>query len=152
MHRLLFTLAFFVVTLYSIASSQPQLVGTTPASPATYYATLTFLTAGETQWLEHPQSDEVAGFAYRVLIATNEIYSSMYFEKISLGVEGCCVKVVWARKLDKSVLISRFHLEGELTGIEFVRWRSPTSFEFTLKNHTYLVTHIDRPRVLIELR
>jgi hypothetical protein len=136
------------------AACQSKVIKTKP-SKADYYAWIDFLTEGETTWLDYNENNSndttVAGYAFRVVITRSEIYNNIYIEKVTLGPEGCCAKVVSVRTIDMGALASEFGIKGEMSGISFLKWLSPTSFQFKQYEKVYNVNGIDKVNVTIKV-
>ena len=122
--------------------SQPKLIPTKLEKSPASYPWITFLSQGETNWKE--------GYALRVVVTTSEIYSSVYFDKITFGEEGCCAKVVSTRKMNLEEFARIFSLQGELAGFEFVSWMTSSSFRFKMHNRLFELTELNKDKVLIK--
>ena len=104
---------------------------------------VTFLVQSPPIWINNP-SFEVHGRSYRVVVTTAEIYNRLFIEEITSGDEGCCVKVASIKKVDLEQLATIYGFRGELTGFKFIRWRSPTNFEFLFHGRSFLASEIDK--------
>jgi Ni,Fe-hydrogenase maturation factor len=71
---------------------------------------------------------------YRVVITTSEVYDNLIIECLTIGEESGNVKIVSRRKVDLESIWSSFHFNGEISGLEFVKWLNPNSFSFKIHN------------------
>ncbi len=143
------------ITLFAtISAAQSGLVPTSKAVAGTIYPWITFMTQGPAEYaptssVRDADEGEDTSYSYRVLITTSEIYNSIYFEKIQLGSEGCCAKVLWTRALDMNKFDSVVQGKGERSGLQFIKWLSPTSFQFSLHENVFNVIDISKKTVKI---
>jgi hypothetical protein len=114
-----------------------------------YYQWITFLSEGEISWVAEPIG-EVEGISFRLIITTSDIYNNIYIEKITYGMEGCCKKIVYKKEIPLSDIFKRFKLNGERSGVEFVKWLNPTSFELKIYDDIYRIWDIDKSKIAIE--
>ncbi len=150
--RLLYFLSALLIAAPLLAAAQSQSIPTNLDKPANYYPFITFLSQGgpsDTLDGVDNKKGDIESIAFRVIITTSEIYSNLHFEKISYGAEGCCAKVVWSHKLDMQTFGHRFKIMGELTGLEFIKWLSPISFQFKMGRKQYMVEDISKTVVKI---
>lgn len=124
-------------------------LSTTPAK-ANYYVWVTFLSEGPTDWFEKNESAKVQGRAYRVAILVSEIYNTVYLEEVAFGSEGCCKKLLRSRRFDLKGFAEAYGFTGELSGFEFVRWQSPTSFVFRYHERNFIMSAINKAKVKVE--
>ncbi len=92
--------------------------------------------------------EEVTSFAFRVIVTTSEIYDSMYFEKVTYGQEGCCKKIEYIKQFDMMQFAKEFSLEGELSGLKFIKWQKDHSFDFEIQGHRFNI-QISKEKVLV---
>jgi hypothetical protein len=133
----------------SPAAGDPITVSTEQAK-ANYYPWITFLSEGPTDWFEKNENAKVQGRAFRVAILVSEIYNTIYLEEVTLGSEGCCKKLSRSRRFDLKGFASAFGFAGELSGFEFVRWLSPTSFVFRYRERNFVMSAINKAEVKVE--
>lgn len=129
-------LIHIVILLLSttLAFGQTHRINTMKVQNQNYYPIITYLSAGE--------PDEQGRF-YRVIIYTEEIYDTVIIEGLTFGEEGGNVKIVSKRKVDLNALWTTFHLNGEIAGLEFGRWITPTSFTLKVLNKTFLIKNVN---------
>ena len=70
-------------------------------------------------------------------------------QEITKGDEGCCVKVASNRELDLDQFMEKYGFMGERSGFKFLRWHSPTSFEFQFHDRKFRATNIESVQVKI---
>ena len=141
-------LAIFTLTLCSSYSFAQQHRIDLSDTDGSYYTSLVYLEKGPTQWFDKSQG-EVRGSAWRVGIVISESNSVIIIEQITYGIEGCCAKVVSAKKLDMDMLWKKLGLRGEQTGVEFAAWMSADSFVLRLQGCGYQVKSIQNEQVVV---
>jgi hypothetical protein len=114
-----------------------------------YYAYITYLSQGPIDWLTETV-DNVDGYSYRFIIVTSEIYENLYIEKISLGYEGNSKKLLFKRKIPLDEVFQKFGVEGERSGIEFIKWIDFTSFIIRFHSTNYVVSDIVNENIKIK--
>jgi hypothetical protein len=70
-------------------------------------------------------------------LCNSEIYDTILVEEITLGPEGCCKKVARVSRLDLGRFAKLFGFVGEISGFEFVKWESDTSFRFRFQERQF---------------
>lgn len=139
-------LLIICITLSSVlVHGQEHRVMTIDKSNNYYYQWITFLSEGEINW-----EGQYGGVAFRVAITTSEIYNDIYIEKVSMGEEGGNKNIEWKKLVDRDDLIDNFGLEGEFTGVEFVKWITWNSFVLNIHDKRLLFKEIEPNRILIE--
>ena len=134
------------------AIAEPMRIGTTVRDSLDYYAWISALSVGPTEYTYGPNEQDTTGRTYRIAVLTSEIYNTVLIEEISEGQEGCCMKLVAVRELDLEALTEKFSLRGETSGFEVIRWLSPTSLEVSLLGHRFVVSELFMAEVLVEER
>jgi len=66
-------------------------------------------------------------YAYRFLIATEEIYDHIFIEKVVYGEEGGSKKIQWRKKLDMDMFYE-LGVKGEIFNVKFKNWKEEDSF------------------------
>jgi len=143
------TIVFFACPLTSQAVDEVS-INTTPNQEKDLYPLypwITFMSEGPMNWLKESTSFEIKGRAYRVVVTTSEIYNRLLIEEITKGDEGCCVRVSSIREVDLDQFMEKCGLIGERSGFEFVRWLSPTSFEFRFHERNFQVLNVEKSHV-----
>jgi hypothetical protein len=125
-----------------------------PEKGANSYAWIVFLSRGPIRWTSTPpaapgQDPKSTGRAYRVVQLVSEIYDTVLIEEVTLGNEGCCVKVRAVRRVDLEGFSKAFGFIGEIAGFSFVDWQSDTSFRFRFHDREFVATGLDTPRLVI---
>ena len=138
------------ICLASFASFAESVSVPTLPEKAAAYPWVTFLSQGPIDWFAKNESAKVQGQAYRAVILTGEIYSTVLIERVTLGTEGCCKKVTWVRQFDLKYFSEKYGFIGELAGFEFVRWLGPTSFVFRYRERNFVMSEINKPLVKVE--
>ena len=138
---LLLSIIFSCIKLHA----QEYNIKTIDKTSADYYSWITFLSEGDTEW-----NGDNGGNAYRIAITTSEIYDDIHIEKISMGDEGAGKKVVWKRKVDREDLVKVFGIHGELSGIEFVKWKFWDSIELKIQNRKFIFKNLGSDIVKVE--
>ena len=131
MKYLILTFAFLLTGI--MAFGQSKRIITTDASKINYYPDIVYLNEGE------PAAN---GKIYRAIITLSEVYNSLIIETLTVGDEGGNVKIVSRRKVDLDGLWSAFNLQGEVAGLNFVKWQSPTAFIITIYDKKFAVSDI----------
>ncbi|MFC1495172.1 hypothetical protein ACFL6W_07825 [Thermodesulfobacteriota bacterium] len=139
----------FLVCPHTSKPDNEVLVNTSPKKETDFYPWITFLSEGPTIWLEEDTSFEIQGRAYRIVVTTAEIYNRVFIEEITKGDEGCCVKIASNREFDLDLFMRKYGFKGERSGFKFLRWLSPTSFEFQFHDRKFRATNIESVQVKI---
>ncbi|MEM1044240.1 MAG: hypothetical protein AAGI91_16655 [Bacteroidota bacterium] len=114
-----------------------------------YYASVTDLAAGPILWDEAPTSPDEEGHRFRAAVVTSEIYDAVYIERVTYGMEGCCVRIASARRLDMTGLADAFELRGEVSGVSDLHWAEPDVLEFSLAGRRFRVEDLGSTEVLV---
>ena len=146
MKILQFVIVFLLITCSAVLGGDQILVNTT-VSNSDFYPWITVMKRGTVDWVY--ESDDVEGRAYRVVVLTSEIYNTVYFEEITIGDEGCCVKVASTREFEIGQFAKKAGFKGELAGFRFVDWLSPTSFKFKFKNRLFILRNVEKKQVSV---
>lgn len=113
-----------------------------------YYKWISFLSEGKIDWFDDI-IDNVEGESYRFVVTSSEIYNNIYIERITLGPEGCCRKIVSKKEVPIDNVFKAFNITGERSGVQFIDWKSPTSLVFSIWGNKYLMENINEDKVLI---
>ena len=147
------TTAFVGSVLLQVGAASAQTqnfeIPTSQSKPPTY-TWITSLSQGPIDWFEERKEAAVQGRAYRLVAVVSEIYDTVFIETVTFGAEGCCKKLSTTRKLDLDALAKTFGLVGEQSGFALVDWESPSSLRVRFMGHEFLLSHIERERVLVE--
>lgn len=119
-----------------------------------YYAWIVFLSRGPIQWTTTPPAapgddSKSTGRAYRLVQLVSEIYDTVLIEDITLGNEGCCVKVKAVRRVDLDGFAKALGFIGEIAGFRFLAWESGTSFRFRFHDREFIAIGLDKPRLVV---
>ena len=125
-----------------------------PDKAKDYYAWIVFLSRGPIKWTSTPPAvpgddPKSTGQAYRVVQLVSEIYDTVLIEEITLGNEGCCVKVKTVRRVDLDGFAKTFGFIGEIAGFRFLDWESGTSFRFRFHEREFIAIGLDEPRLVV---
>ena len=152
-------IATILLTLSIVASLSTAAVAAEvrllPETGKDSYAWIVFLSRGPITWTSTPpkvrgDDPQSSGKAYRVVQLVSEIYDTVFIEEISLGNEGCCVKVKKVRRVDLDGFAKTFGFIGEIAGFSFRGWESGTSFRFRFHDREFVATGLDKPRLVVD--
>ena len=129
-------------------------VRVSPWKSRDYYASIVFLSEGPITWRSTPpktvgEDPTSVGRGYRVVQLISEIYDTLLVEEVTLGDEGCCKKVMRVSRVDLDGFAKAFGFIGEISGFEFVKWESETSFRFRFKGREFKATGLGNPKLTI---
>lgn len=113
-----------------------------------YYNSISFLSQGKIKWYDD-LINEIEGEAFRFVITSSSIYNKIYIEKITYGLEGCCRRVDSKKEIPMDKIFKTFNINGERSGVKFIKWISPTSIEISIYEVNYLIENINMDKVLI---
>jgi hypothetical protein len=142
-------LIFCGVLTCFLSFGQTIQIKTIDRSSKDYYPWITYLNEGPINWIKS-QPDESSGISFRLIITTSEIYDDIIIEKATAGEEGGGKKIVSKRLVDRESLRAAFKLKGEISGIKFNRWLTPTSFELIIQDKTLIFQNIDKDTILVK--
>ncbi len=150
MRNAIIVIAIICLIAYS-CHSQSKAISTETVGSIDY-RWISFLTEGEITWLSDSvqKTDSIVGYSFRIVITTSEVYNRIYIEKVIVGEEGCCKRVLSTRAIDMHQYQRKFGIKGEMAGINFSKWLSPTSFQFQQFNRKFNITNIDKRDVSIK--
>lgn len=74
------------------------------------------------------ENDERAGYKYRLVTTTSEIYNSIYLERIVIDIEESPVAIEFSNKIDLSSLYQSHDLSKETDLLVFKEWLSSNTF------------------------
>ena len=131
------TVAAWAIILSAAApvlGQEPLNIGMS-APQGDYYPSIIQLSAGPYATTDIPG---ITALRYRAAVTISEIYNGLYIEAVAVGQEGCCLRVLWARRVDLAQS-GRF---GRAPGFPISRlvlqeWTSPNSFIFTIRDSRY---------------
>ncbi|MCH7910216.1 MAG: hypothetical protein IIB38_11425 [Candidatus Hydrogenedentes bacterium] len=102
-----------------------------------YYPSIIQLSAGPYATTDIPG---ITALRYRAAVTISEIYSTLFVEAVAVGQEGCCLRVLWARRVDLALTPSG-RLRGlpgrSMSGLMLHEWTSPNSFVLTIRDRRY---------------
>ena len=102
-----------------------------------YYPWIIQLSAGPYATTDIPG---VTNIRYRAIVTNREIYKCLWLEAVGVGQEGCCLRVLWARRVDLPITRSG-SIGGspgrEIRGLVLHEWTSSNSFVFAIGNRRY---------------
>jgi hypothetical protein len=126
----------------------------TVAAKANYYPSISLLSAGERVFLDYDDekadpTKTIAGYCFRFVVVTSEVYDRIYLEKVVFGPEGSNTRIVSVRALDLEDFADTFKMKGEISGITFSKWLSASSCQFTLYGRTFTISDIGKATVSV---
>ena len=102
-----------------------------------YYPWISQFSAGPFATTDTPG---ITALRYRAIVTISEIYSTLYVEAVAVGQEGCCMRILWARRVDLALPPSG-RLRGlpgrSMRGLVLHEWTSPNSFVLTIRDRRY---------------
>lgn len=152
MARAIIMFSVLMLIIGNSAFCQQKEVPLDPAEDFDYYPFIGYLTQGKPVWDMDAGPGEADGFVYRVAIIYSEIYQAVIIETVSIrGIEGSERKVDSAMFLNSYRLAEAFNFEnkGEFRNFEFLRWLSPTSFEFKAYDINFTASNIDKDKIKV---
>jgi hypothetical protein len=120
---------------------QDKQIKTIEKSNSNQYPWIRFLSMGDEKW----NKEETQGIAFRFIITTSEIYDQIIIEEIHFGEEGGGKTVFFTRQVDLIELAEAFKIYGEISGIEFIKWKEWNSFEVKILDRKFLFKNIEKP-------
>jgi hypothetical protein len=111
---------------------------------ADYYAWVNSISIGPVDWItsdsgfdeETLPPETVRGEFWRIAIASAEESKIYYVERITMGSEGCCMRVASAERLETYSLADRLDLPITVSFAP-VRWTSPHSYIFEAEGRQF---------------
>jgi hypothetical protein len=137
------------VLTYFLTFGQTSQIKTIDQSSKDYYPWITYLNEGPINWIES-QNEGSKGISFRLIITTSEIYDDIKIEKATVGEEGGGKKIISKRLVDRESLRAAFDLKGEISGITFKKWLTPTSFELIIQDKTLIFENIDKDTISVK--
>jgi len=141
-------LSFIIVCISLVGFGQEFSLKPTETSNVDY-TSITFLSEGETYWLESNTESE-KGFAFRAVITTSEIYDNLFVEEVGYGEERGGKKILKRIKIDLNTIMTNLKLKGEISGVEFVKWLTWNSFVIKLQNVNIEIRDIDHVNFIVK--
>jgi hypothetical protein len=114
-----------------------------------YYPWITYLNEGPINWI-NSKDERSKGTSFRLIITTSEIYDDILIEKVIVGEEGGGKKIVSRRLVERDSLRADFDLKGEISGIKFKKWLTPTSFKLMIQDKTLIFQNIDKNTISVK--
>jgi hypothetical protein len=142
----LFLITIVVILFTGLVSAQSNIFQVKLENNSPNYISITDVAVSQSHYFEQPESDYYGGFKFRAIITVSEIYYSLFFEEISLDVEGSNTKISWSREFDLEAVLDKYNLSHETTSIENLYWKDVYTFRFSLEKNTFEGT-IDRQDV-----
>lgn len=134
----------------ALCSAAPaMLITTEPVYPVRYYPWLDFLSKGPFHEFSDPVTMEIHGRSYRVAIVDDPDEPALFIEETRSGRDGCCTSLWLARHLNLAQLMAQAGIAGQNPSVQFIRWVSETSFEFTLAGKGFCLSHIGEDQVSV---
>ena len=124
-------------------------IETHPHPKADYYPFITHLSRGPSQRLDTSDSEQVRLLSHRVAVLGDELKTLVFLEEIISGEGDCCRSVLSIRRLDLEEIHTRFALPGKTSDFTLLRWLSPTSFEFEIRNRPFVLEGLGQEQVRV---
>jgi len=145
------TIILFLTIINSFVVYSQSEIRTSDKSKKDIYNWITIISKGELFISENQKTKEFPiGEFYRLIITTSEIYNGIYIEKGIESESGGGTKIIWKRLVNENDLYSNFHLKGEFSDIEFVKWSSWNSFILKIQGGKYKFNNIDEKEIEVE--
>lgn len=128
---------FAAVSLLCVAfpaSAQQRLSLRMTPDSATYYPWIEQMLASPTEWFDAAQADGVLGVLTRAVVLRSEIYVALFIERVSLGDEGCCVRLRSVHRVDLEAVARAYGLRGELSRFSLDAAVAPGVFRVNLQD------------------
>lgn len=147
-------LVSLVVLAWLSPDAQAAEIRVSPWKSRDYYASIVFLSEGPITWRSMPpkvagEEPKSVGRAYRIVQLVSEIYDTILIEEVTLGNEGCCRKVRGVSQIDLDGFVKAFGFAGEISGFQFVKWESESSFRFRFKDREFTAAGLGKSRLTI---
>ncbi|MGY5353553.1 hypothetical protein [Wenyingzhuangia sp. IMCC45467] len=144
-----------IIILFTIINSfyihSQSEIKTSDTSEKDIYKWITSISKGNLFIAENQKKEEFpVGEFYRLIITTSEIYNGIYIEKGIESENGGGTKIIWKRLVNEDDLYSNFHLKGEFSGVEFVKWNSWNSFILKIQGEKYKFNNINKKGIIVE--
>jgi len=145
---------FLLMIGCSISFCQSYQIKTREQSKQNYYYDAIFLSQGKPQEETNLNSD-AAMRVYRVVITAQLVNMNaeegyhIYLEELSLGTEGAKLHLIASRSVEPGEIMTKYKIESETWGLQFIKWLSPTSFAFKLAGNKFKLENINRSKVTI---
>jgi len=132
-----------------LSFGQTSQINTIDRSSTDYYPWITYINEGPINWIKS-KDESSKGTSFRLIITTSEIYDDILIEKAIVGEEGGGKKIVSRRLVERDSLRADFDLKGEISGITFKKWLTPTSFELIIQDKTLIFQNIDKNTISVK--
>jgi len=145
-----FVFILFVFAVPAPAADTFFSIDTYPHPKADYYPWITYLTRGPSERMETGGDGQVRLISYRVAVLGDEVETLVFLEEIISGEGDCCRSVLSIRRLDLEAIYARFSLSAPASDFVFLRWRSPTRFEFEIRNRRFLLDGLGNEKLWVK--
>lgn len=147
------TVLFLVaISLTSTAQSDTQTIDLSFKKENASYLSISELKVGIPHYYDDMVDDYNAGFVYRIIIVREEIYYSIYIERLILDIEGGVRRIEWSRKLEFNKLLEVLKLSNETTEILGICWIDSDTLTFNLDKKKILFDIYNADRVKVEVK
>ena len=148
-NKLLVQIVFFFVLGGAELFSQSTVVANIIENKKADYASITSLVVSTPYYYKPIKSDNNAGYKYRAIITTSEIYTELYVEKIKLDVEGGIVDIEWSKKINTRSILDSYGMSSETSQISGIIWKDENSFTFFMGSRKLLGRIINSDKIEI---
>jgi len=120
------------LSLVSTAQNDTQTIDLSFKKKNASYLSISELKIGIPYYYDDVIDDYNAGYVYRIIIVREEIYYSIYIERLILDIEGGVRRIEWSRKLEFNKLLEVLNLSNETTEISGINWKENDTVIFNL--------------------
>ena len=115
------------------------------------YILITEINLGKPVYFENG-SDSRAGYKYRLVTTTSEIYNTIFLERLLIDIEESPVDVDYIRKIDLDNIFQYYKLSRETEVIRIVEWISEHCFLLVIGDKQFKVCidgNFERPELTL---
>ena len=116
---------FLTISLTQTGSSQEPKSYLLEGKPK--YVLISNISFSEPVYFEE-ENDARAGYMYRIVTTSSEIYNSIFLERIIIDIEESPVEIVCSKKIELRSLFDFYDFSKETDLVVFKEWLSSTSF------------------------
>lgn len=134
MNRLIITFVFIMLCILCDGQTKTETIEVSLEESKPSYLSISELKLGMPFYAVDPSEDEDAGYVYRMIVLREEIYSSIYFEKLILDIEGGVSKIEWSKKLELTTLLDYLKLSNETIEVLDINWLDDDLVSFRIND------------------
>jgi hypothetical protein len=102
------------------------------------YILISDMKLGKPIYFEH-ESNSHAGFKYRIVTTTSEIYNMVFLERLVIDIEDNPVDIDFSKKLNLDSLFVHYKLSRETELVSIVEWVSEKCFMFRIGDELFRI-------------